>query len=400
MTKPKTTRAPKPEPFRHTLTSAAENIHGAEWQVTNRTLRLPGAPPWSVRQRTLHGGKQEGVQVIEVDNGALRFTVIPTRGMGILKVEAVKLRLGWDSPVKEVVHPKFINLQSRGGLGWLEGFNEWLVRCGLESFGAPGPDKFRTATGGEASLDLTLHGKIANIPASEVEVVIDRTPPYRIRVRGRVDERMLFGPQLELWTEISTEPGATSFRVEDRVHNVGGSEQEFQLLYHVNYGAPLLEAGARFRAALKHVTPANAYSAEHIKQFDTYAAPTPGFAEQVYFMEPLADATGRTTIMLNNAAADLGVSMNFALEQLPCLTLWKNTAAVADGYVTGLEPGTGYPKPRQVEREAGRVPRLAPGEERRFVTDFALLTSKAQVGETGAAIDRLQGRQRPKLVTG
>jgi hypothetical protein len=230
--------------------------------------------------------------------------------------------------------------------------------------------------------------------------VIDRTPPYRIRVRGRVDERTLFGPQLELWTEISTEPGATSFRVEDRVRNAGSSEQEFQLLYHVNYGPPLLEGGARFRAALQQVTPANAYSAKHIRQFDTYAAPTPGFAEQVYFLEPLADDAGRTTIMLHNAAADLGVSMSFALEQLPCLTLWKNTAALADGYVTGLEPGTGYPKPRQIEREAGRVPRLAPGEERRFVTDYALHASSAQVAQTAEAIDRLQGRQRPKLMAG
>jgi hypothetical protein len=48
------------------------------------------------------------------------------------------VRLGWDSPVKEVVHPQFINLQSRGGLGWLEGFNEWMVRCGLEWAGHPG----------------------------------------------------------------------------------------------------------------------------------------------------------------------------------------------------------------------------------------------------------------------
>ena len=400
MPKLKATRAPQSEPFLQTLTSVAANLQVGDWHLTSRDLRLPGAPPWSVRQRTLHGGKQEGVTVIEVDNGALRFTVIPTRGMGVLRVEMGELRLGWDSPVREVVHPKFVNLQSRGGLGWLEGFNEWLVRCGLESCGAPGPDKFRTATGGEAALDLTLHGKIANLPASEVEVVIDRTPPFRLRVRGRVDERMLFGPQLELWTEISTELGATSFRVEDRVRNAAGSAQEFQLLYHVNYGPPLLEAGARFRAALQRVTPVNAYSAKHIRQFDTYAAPTPGFAEQVYFLEPLADDGGRTTIMLQNAAADRGVSMSFALAQLPCLTLWKNTGAIADGYVTGLEPGAGFPNPRRIEREAGRVPVLAPGEERRFATDFALHASQAQVAQAGAAIDRLQGRQRPKLVTG
>jgi Domain of unknown function (DUF4432) len=89
---------------------------------------------------TLHGGKQEGVEVVVVDNGKLQFTVIPTRGMGVLSVTMGDVRLGWASPVKEVVHPRHINLQSRGGLGWLEGFNEWMVRCGLESNGHPGTD--------------------------------------------------------------------------------------------------------------------------------------------------------------------------------------------------------------------------------------------------------------------
>ena len=67
--------------------------------------------------------------------------------------------------------------KSRGGLGWLEGFNEWMVRCGLESNGHPGTDKFINNVGDEATMELTLHGKIQNTPASEVEVVVDREAP-------------------------------------------------------------------------------------------------------------------------------------------------------------------------------------------------------------------------------
>src|SRR5262249_12441487 len=159
----------------------------------------------------LHGGKQEGVDLITVDNGKLTFTVIPTRGMSILEVKLGDVRLGWDSPVREVVHPGLVNLQSRGGLGWLEGFNEWMVRCGSEFAGHPAKEKCINKVGEEAEMDLTLHGKIGNIPASEVEVVIDRDVPHRLRVRGRVDERMFYGPKLELWTEISTEIEANTF---------------------------------------------------------------------------------------------------------------------------------------------------------------------------------------------
>ena len=38
---------------------------------------------WSVHKYALHGGKQEGVDVIEIDNGRLQIAVCPTRGMGL-----------------------------------------------------------------------------------------------------------------------------------------------------------------------------------------------------------------------------------------------------------------------------------------------------------------------------
>ena len=58
--------------------------------------------------------------MVTIDNGKLKIVVIPTRGMGILEVISGDLRLD-GTPVKEVVHPSFIDLESRGGLGWLEG---------------------------------------------------------------------------------------------------------------------------------------------------------------------------------------------------------------------------------------------------------------------------------------
>ncbi|SVD51805.1 uncharacterized protein METZ01_LOCUS404659, partial [marine metagenome] len=278
---------------------------------------------WHIRKRILQGGKQEGVEIIEVDNGKLRFRVIPTRGMGILDARLGDVRLGWNSPIKEVVHPKFINLESRGGLGWIEGFNEWMARCGLEYAGHPGKDKFITNTGDTGEMDLTLHGKIANIPASEVIVTIDRETPYTIRVRGRVDERVFFGPKLELWTEISTVPGSNTFTISDTLTNHGSESQEFMLIYHANYGSPLLEQGAKLMVAAERVAPFNDHAAKAISHWNTYAAPKAGFVEEVYQIFPFADEQGRTTIQLQNARGNRGVSMNWSLKQLPYLTQWK-----------------------------------------------------------------------------
>jgi hypothetical protein len=388
---------PPAEPFRQVLTSVSRNIHLDTWQITHRDLDFKSAVPWSVQKYTLRGGKQEGVDVIVVNNGKLTFTVVPTRGMSVLEVEMGEVRLGWDSPVKEVVHPKFVSLQSRGGLGWLEGFNEWMVRCGLEWAGHPGKDKFINNTGDEAEMDLTLHGKVGNIPASEVEVVIDRAAPHRIHIRGRVDERMFYGPKLELWTEISTEVGSNTFRIEDEIKNYGAYDQEFQIIYHANYGPPLLEAGSRFVAAAKEVRPFNAHAAKGLNQFGEYVAPARGFVEQVYGIIPFTDEQNRTMVMLHNAAKDKAITMSFRTDQLPYFTLWKNTTAIEEGYVTGLEPGTGFPANRSIERKAGRVPKLKPNETRKFAIDFAILAGSEQVNRAAVNIADFQGARQTRF---
>jgi hypothetical protein len=378
------------EPFRQTITSTSCSLHTPAAEITGREVTPQCPTPWSVRKLTLHGGKQEGVELIVVDNGKLRITAIPTRGMGILSVTMGDVRLGWDSPVKEVVHPALVNLQARGGLGWLDGFNEWLCRCGLESNGHPGTDEFINNVGEKATMELTLHGKIANVPAQEVEVVVDREAPYRIRLRGRVSERMFHGPKLDLQTELSTEPGAATFRIDDVITNGGGQAQEFQILYHVNYGRPLLEERATFVGPVRRVTPFNDHAAEGVGTYVTYAKPQAGFVEQVYCLRLFGDDKDRTLIMLRNKAKDRAVSMAFSVKELPYLTQWKYTAAVEDGYVTGLEPGTNYPYNRRLERKAGRVPKLAPGASHHATIDFAIHAGKDEVRRVVERITAIQ----------
>ena len=384
--------------FTRTLTSSTRGIRFDDCEIEGRQVTPSCADPWVVRASTLRGGKQEGVEIVTIDNGLLELRVIPTRGMGILDVRMGDLELRWDSPVREVVHPALINLQGRGGLGWLEGFNEWMVRCGLESAGHPGKDRFVNNVGEEAEMDLTLHGKVANIPASEVELRVSDAAPYTLRLRGRVDERMLFGPKLELWSELSVNPGAAEFAVRDAVTNRGAGEQEFQLLYHVNFGAPLLEEGSRFVGAVERIFPLNRRAAEGLAAFDRYSGPEPGFVEQVYCITPFADPGGETAMLLRNRAGDRGCLLEFSVRELPCFTLWKNLSAPEEGYVTGFEPGTGYPFARRIERSFGRVPRLAPGETRTFTTRYRLLEGREDVEHALARIEAVRaGRATERI---
>jgi peroxiredoxin len=385
------------EPFRLVLTDVEQNIYEETANLTSSDLTPDCPVSWLVKKYVLHGGRQEGVEVIEVNNGKLSFNVVPTRGMSIQQVLMGDLRLGWDSPVKGLVHPKFINLNTRQGLGWLEGFNEWMVRCGLEFFGAPGTDEFVDNTGNKATMDLTLHGKICNTPASIVEIIIEREAPYRITIRGRVDETLLHGPKLEILTQVSTVPGTRALQISDKVTNRSAIEQEFGILYHGNYGPPLMEKGARFFGPVRQVTPINEHAAKDVSNYALYRAAKAGFPEQVYCLQLWADQNDRTKVMLRNAAGDKAVSMAYSVKELPFFTLWKNPVANEDGYVTGLEPGTGFPRNRSIERKFGRVPKLAPHQSRSFTIDFALHTGKDQVNASADEIARIWAGRKTQV---
>jgi hypothetical protein len=387
----KTTPTAQPDVWRYSLIDAESQTHLEEFSLSNLDLPETGDAKWSITMKTLAGGKQDGVRFISVVHENLSFSVIPTRGLSIYEVKSGDVRLGWDSPIKEHVHPQYINLDSRGGLGWLDGFNEWMVRCGLEYAGHPGLDEFTTNTGDAGTMDLTLHGKVGNIPASTVEVLIEKKSPHRIHIRGVVHERLFFGPKLMLATDLSTVPGEASLRVHDTVTNLGASLQEMQLIYHANYGRGLLEKGAKVFAPVNLISPMNDHAAKAMTTWDTYQEPTPGFVEEVFLIHPYANPKGQTGVLLQNANGDRGSSIHWNVKELPYLTIWKNTVAEADGYVTGLEPATGFPYNRKVEREAGRVPVLEPGASRSFTLDYHLHKDEESVKQVQQQIKAYQG---------
>ncbi len=343
------------------LTDTAHDIWVNSFGISNVEMHLPTRHPWSIRKRTLQGGRRDGIDLIEVSNGDLSFAVLPTRGMSLWRGSYHGHFLGWHAPIQGPVHPKYVQLNDRGGLGWLTGFDEWLVRCGLGFNGPPGIDEYTDKAGHAHKNPITLHGRVANIPAHFVEVQVNLDPPHELSIIGQVEEASLFGGRLNLTTTYSTVPGSNRVVIHDVIDNRGAQPAELQLLYHCNMGPPFLEAGSRVVMPIKEMSPLTPRAAEGIETYETCASPTTGFTEQVYCYDPLADKSGHTLAMLYNKNADLGIVARFNRNELPCFTVWKNTSALPDGYVTGLEPATNYPNFKTFEREKGRVPVIAPG---------------------------------------
>ena len=185
--------------------------------VEIRERDLPGLGAASVTKRTWSGGLSDGVVGVEINNGKLQIDVLPTRGMGIWRGRYRGMSLGWQAPVLGPVHPQFVSLGDRNGLGWLTGFDEWLCRCGLHSMGAPGDDN---------GYPLTLHGRIANSPAHRVEAVID-PDAQALGVIGLVEEGGLFHPHLRLSSSVTTLLGSNSLTIIDAVENRSATPVEF-----------------------------------------------------------------------------------------------------------------------------------------------------------------------------
>jgi len=370
------------------LTDAEAGTDKGNWQISSKQLKLSG-DTFSLQQKVLHGGKQEGSKVLTITSqNGLTIALSPTRGMDLLHVNGDGVRLGWESPVDEVVNPAYINLESRNGLGWLEGFNEMMVRCGYEWTGHPVVKDGRI---------YTLHGKAGNTPASRVEVTIDEKAPHEIRVRGLLKENTFKKANLETWTELRYVPGAKSFTLHDVLTNRGDYPHDYQIIYHSNFGTPLLEKDARFIAPLKSVSPFNDYAKTGLKAWNTYDAPTKDFDEMVFNLVPKADSSGKTLAAVINSKGDKGASIEFDTHQLPLLTMWKNTDTLKQGYVTGIEPGTNYAYPVTIEKEQGRVKQLAPGQSTTFELTYTLLSSASAVNAIEQRIKQIQGDEQPTV---
>jgi len=302
----------------------------------------------------LKQGLSCGVTRVTLKCHDLQVAVLPTRGMGIWDAHRRGVRFGWDSPVSGPVHPAFVPLTEPSGLGWLDGFDELMVRCGLSNNGAPQFDP-------QGKLIWPLHGRIANLPSKDVEVAIDHQAG-RIQISGAVQETRFLFHHWQLETTLSLCVDSPEIQITDRVTNLSSQPGSIQILYHCNFGLPLLKEAAQVFARVKDIQPRDNRAAAGLADWSLIGPPSPGFQEQVYFLEIEPDREGWSRVVLADANRELAASVRYDAATLPCFTLWKNSGGVQDGYVVGLEPGTNFPNPRIVEEEAGRVVWLEGGE--------------------------------------
>ncbi|MFM9195512.1 MAG: aldose 1-epimerase family protein [Planctomycetia bacterium] len=323
----------------------------------------------AVRSRRLSGGRRDGVLLVELVAGSTKVFVLPDRGLGIWKIMAGEFELGWQSPVHGPVHPRFVPLAEPSGIGWLDGFDELVARCGLVSNGAPDFD----ASG---RLLHPLHGRIANLPAHHLDVTLDDAAGT-ITLTGAVDETRFLVHALRMTTSLTLHADRQRVSWTDTVKNISDRPATMQMLYHINFGPPLLGPGAELVAAVEELAPCNDVAVSDVPTWNRFDPPRAGRGEQCHFMRHRPDEKGLATAMLVAPEGRHAAALSWRTDTLPCFTLWKNQGGLADGYVTGLEPGTNFPNPRSFEETQQRVVPLAPNASVRFDLAIEHLTGSA-----------------------
>jgi hypothetical protein len=341
--------------------------------------------------RRLSGGPQDGVEIIEITFGELQFTVVPTRGMGLWRARLAGTEFGWDSPVRGPVHPCRVPLFDPSGLGWLEGFDEMMVRCGLVSNGAPEFDE-------KGELLFPLHGQIANRSAYELSLSIDHSLG-ELALVGKVEETRFHFQKLRLTTTYTCRMNEPTIFVKDVVENFGGKQQNSQLLYHWNFGPPLLEPGARVVLPAKRVVPRDHQSAETIGKWDTIGMPGSAKTEFAYFTTMHSSPEETVPVMIVNQNESMAVLLEYEPDHMPCFTLWKNEAALTDGYVVGLEPGTNWPNPRSFEEKHDRIWNLEPGQAKIVRSKITFYTDPAKIANQVGRIDSIRRSNESTIET-
>jgi len=328
----------------------------------------------------LADGRARGVRTAEVrTGGGLSATVALDRAMDLTRADFRGMALGWRSVAGDV-HPAYFEAP---GLGWLHTFTGGpLTTCGLMQVGAP------CADGEEA---LGLHGRISALPAENVSVRAEwRGNEYVMSLSGEMVEGRLFGGCLRLRRTWTTHLGAKALRLRDEVTNVGPRATPHLILYHCNFGFPVLAPESRLLAPSLTVRPNTPDAEEGKHEYDRAAPPRRGYAEKVY-EHALAARRGRTVVALVNPALALGVYLRYRVDRLPVFNQWKMLGERE--YVMGLEPATNGVFGRASERRRGRLTTLRPGASRVYELEIGVLDGEAEIAAVRREIRALAGRR-------
>lgn len=323
-----------------------------------------------VRVYQLAEGRAAGVRAVDFRTACgLDFTVLIDRGLDISRASFRGVPLAWISATGEV-SPAYFEPR---GYGWQRGFFGGLVTtCGLTYCGHPSLDE------GE---ELGLHGRISNIPARNISVDGRwEEDEYHFWVKGEMVEAEALGLHMVLTRRISARLSEKKLWIDDIVENRGYRRAPHMMLYHMNFGYPLLSADSKLLIAPVEVVPRDRWAEKELGGYSYFSEPEPDYQERCYQFRLREAKDGYVQVALVNESlltGGLGIYLRFPKSELPFLLEWK---LMREGvYVVAVEPANCPVNKRNILREQGTLPFLEPGESRHYHIEVGILEGREEI---------------------
>lgn len=305
------------------------------------------------------GGLDDGVKYIHVYTGSgLNFDIIESRGLDITNASYKSHNLSYITKNK-VTSPYLFEEMNEGFRKSF--FAGLLTTCGLTYNGTASNDNGRY---------LGTHGRYSVTPAEDVNITKEWIKDdFILTISGIIRETRLFGENILLKRVIQTKLFSKEISITDEIINQSFNKVPLMLLYHFNFGYPLLDEASNFTKSTSTIRARDIYASKGLDSFSTFSKPIPNFREQVFYHENFKESNCFGEIF--NPIINLGVKISFLKEELPMLIQWK---MISEGdYVLGIEPATNPPEGYASEKEKDNIQYLSPFEKKIIHLNITIL---------------------------
>ena len=305
---------------------------------------------------TLADGSGAGMRVARlVTCSGFDVEILLDRGMDLGQARYRGIPLTWRGP-GGLFHP---HRAEQSGKGWVRAFNGGLMSlCGLDNIGPPSRDVI-------LSNEIGQHGRVTYAQAEDVSLLRNGETGV-LGLAGTLMLGSLGGHKLRVDRTLETTVGGTGLRLYDRIRNVGGIKAPLMVLYHSNFGWPLVSEDMTLTSPALQIEPRDEPAVRGRESWDRFSVPQAGFEEQVFFhgLAPAAQPNTFVSARIENRHLGIGVELSFDSYTLTHLTQWKLCGH--GDYLLGVEPGNSPPIGQEEAHRARALPFLEPGESVEF----------------------------------
>ena len=261
----------------------------------------------SIQRYTVTEGREKGLDIIDCNNGKLRFLLNVTKALDIMQLWHEGQNMSFVSKNAFTARENDFLNRFEGGM---------IYTCGLDNMGRR--DGF------------ILHGSHHN---QNAQVIHAECNEEGITVEAEVRETALFGQNLVFRRRVTTAIGSGSVAIEDSIENAGFTDANYGILYHINLGYPMLDEGTRIVCDAKEISSRTEFATANIKDVFNMTDSVAGQDEMCYYL-----TLDKPQVSLVNDKIGKTFTVSYSKETLPYFLEWKSMAS--GDYALGLEPTT------------------------------------------------------------